>query len=115
MARSDFAWINVDELFTAANPSATRSFTVEGEPLGTGFLLIQLHDVESGGHRIAINGHDLPSFDIVPSAASGVWTTWMDRIPPGFLTQGTNRITIRRTGDDSFTVANVAVHWREPG
>jgi len=37
----------------------------------------------------------------------------MDRVPPGYLRQGTNRIEIRLVGTDSFTVANVAVHWRE--
>lgn len=125
MPRSDFAWVNFDHTFTATEPQATKSFTVEGSPLAAsgpgspghaqavGYLLIQAFDVESPNHQVQINGKDLPSFDLPPENAA--WQTWMDRIPPGFLQQGDNRLTIRRSGDNIFHVANVAVHWREAG
>jgi hypothetical protein len=96
------------ELYTAGTaPSfsmcgaAERSFHLEGSPVGTGYLLMQVGDVEPGLNEVEINGKDLPSLDIMPSADSGVYTTWMDRIPEDFLQQGTNRIVIRRTGNDS--------------
>jgi hypothetical protein len=119
--RSDFAWINFDEQFNSTNREATRAFAVEGEPVGTGYLLIQVRDVELSRHRILINGRDLPSFDIPADPENQVWRVWMDRIPPDFLRTGQNRLTIRRQADDpdvqgdteAFFVANVAVHWRE--
>jgi hypothetical protein len=112
--RAMFAWVNFDTQFLPSGPhSQARTFHVPGEPRYTGYLLIQAQDVESGSHAIAINGQDLPSFDLVPDATSGHWKVWMDRVPPGYLTQGTNRIEIRLVGNDSFTIANVAVHWRE--
>lgn len=64
MAHSDFTWVNFDEEFGPANQEATRTFRVEGHPIGTGYLLIQLFDVEFPGHQILINGQHLPSFDI---------------------------------------------------
>jgi hypothetical protein len=121
MTRSDFVWIVFDELLETTNPSVTREFEVEGRPVDTGYLLIQVRDVEVGTHRIFINDEPLPSFDIPPQEGEGRWTTWMDRIPEGFLQQGRNTITIRAASAtdgllivaDPFRVANVAVHWRE--
>jgi hypothetical protein len=121
MARSDFVWIVVDESLETTNPFVTREFEVEGRPIDTGYLLIQVLGVEVGVHRIFINDEPLPSFDIAPQEGEGRWTTWMDRIPEGFLQQGRNTITIRAasatdrilTVADPFHVANVAVHWRE--
>lgn len=121
MARSDFAWVNFDVNFNTPNESATRTFEVEGLPSGTGYLLIQAQDLDvpQGGsvtrHQIEINGQDLPSFDLPVQEGNNRWTTWMDRIPGGFLRRGVNRITIRRVGNDQFFIANVAVNWREAG
>jgi hypothetical protein len=130
MPRSDFAWVNFDHTFTAASPSADRTFQVEGLPVpasppgqnvaATGYVLVQALDVENtaGGtestHEISINGTALPSFDL--PVEGGAWQTWMDRIPPGVLVPGANRIRITRgPAEDGFRVANVVVHWREQG
>ena len=115
MARSDFTWISFDEHLTADNAEVGRPFQIEGNPIGTAYLLMQVGDVEAALHQVEINGKDLPSLDIMPSADSGVFTTWMDRIRADSLQQGANRIVIRRTGNDSFHVLNVVVHWREAG
>ena len=123
MARSDFAWVNFDHKFDAAAPTATRTFTVEGTPVTTsnpkspgnaqavGYLLVQAFNVESLDHRIQINDKDLPWHDLPPE--KGAWQTWMDRIPPGFLKQGENRLTVRRNADNTFEIGNITVHWRE--
>ena len=124
MPQSDFTWVTFDEQFTANNPVATRPFTVDdfvvdahhddASRTAEGYLLILARDVEHGNHQFEINGRDLPSFDLPPDG-DGEWQTWMDRIPEGFLRTGENRLTIRRTSDDDFTVSAVAVHWRECG
>ena len=49
MANSDFAWVNFDSDFTAANPVETRNFTVEGDPIGTGYLLVQARSLDAIG------------------------------------------------------------------
>ena len=133
MARSDFQWVNFDHTFTPGGAAAvaTRSFRVDSPPIpaspagqdiaAVGYVLVQALDVERAGggpesqHRIQINGTDLPAFDL-PNEG-GAWQTWMDRIPPGLLQVGDNRLTIRHGGNDNdgFRVANVAVHWRENG
>ena len=123
MARSDFTWVNFDEAFGGSTTEATRTFNIEGTPISTGYLLIQHFDVEVSGHQILINNRNLPSFDIPQHKdANNQWFVWMDRIPPGFMHQGENSITIRRRNCDTrpetcegFRVANVAIHWRETG
>ena len=116
MARSDFTWVDFDEELNTGSPAATCTFNVEGNPTSIGFLLIQYFDAENNDHQISINDRDLPNFDIPANKnATEQWFTWMDRIPPGFLHQGENRITIRRTSTEKIGVANVAIHWRKAG
>jgi len=113
MPRADFQFVRFNERFSDDNPRVTRTFTVEGTPLGSGYLLIQAHDVESDKHSISINGQALPRFDI-PEGSGGKWQLWMDLIPAGFLTSGENRIMIARVKrNDNFFIASIAVHWRE--
>lgn len=118
MARSDFVWVNFDVNFDVAGESATRNFVVDGAPIDTGYLLVQARGLNGGGaetlHQIEINGQDLPVFDLPVQEGNDRWTTWMDRIPPNFLLANQNNtITIRKVGADNFSVANVAIHWRE--
>ncbi len=116
MARSDFTWVNFDNELNTGTPVATRTFNVEGNPTSIGFLLIQYFEAENNDHQILINDRDLPSFDIPANKnANEQWFTWIDRIPPGFLHQGENRITIRRTSTEKIGIANVAIHWRKAG
>jgi hypothetical protein len=119
MARSDFAFIEINHHFAAdADPVHHDTFVVEGAPRGRGYLLVQAHDVEGGDHEIEINGHSLPFAGGAPNLAAHAdlrWVTWMVRIPRGVLQQGQNRITIRRVGADGFSVAGVVAHWREAG
>lgn len=112
MARSDFTMVTFNHSFNAASPSETRNFSVEGNPVRDGYLLVQAFDVERNSHEIAINGQRLPGFDL-PRDGNNEWQTWMEQIPHGFLNSGQNRITIRRRGNDDFRVANVVIHWRE--
>ena len=128
MTRSDFAWVNFDHSF-ADGESVTRGFQVDGTPadaqpdnqeLGAeGYLLIQAEAVgkEDGGaddgarsdNKIAINGRDLPAFDLIRHEGLNLW---MDRIPQNFLRVGNNRLTITACGD-RFRILNVVVQWRE--
>jgi hypothetical protein len=125
MARADFAWVNFDSRFTATNTEETRQFNVDGQPIGTGYLLIQALDIDRNqGHRIQINDRDLPSFDLPTQEGNGKWSAWMDRIPSGYLRSGPNTIKIIRHPEqiggtfyvsDDFYIGNVAIHWREAG
>ena len=116
MIHSDFKWVNFDTVFNSTTTEATRTFQVDGIPFDTGYLLIQHFDVELPCHSISINGRNLPSFDIpAQQTIDRAWFLWMDRIPEGFLKQGTNEITIKREGSEFFKIANVVVNWRERG
>ncbi len=118
MARADFNYVPVNHTFTENSPVFETDFPVQinadQELQDDGYLLITVRNVNSGSHRIQINGTNLSGFDI-PAApgGSGAWLTYMDRIQPNILNSGTNNIQITRVGNDDFTVKDMVVHWRE--
>ena len=119
MARSDYTLIPIDQIFTENNPTITKEFNIEGNPIDSNrldaYLLVQVRSVEDSSHRISINNEDLPSVDLPPAPEnSQAFLLWMDHIPANFLRSGSNTITITRTVNDDFEVRNVVVHWREP-
>lgn len=115
MARADFNWVPIGHTFTAASPTVTRNFNVNGAPVDDAFLLVQVKGVDSGAHSIKINDQELAGMDLPPApGGSEAWFTWMDHIPPGTLKANqNNRITITRQSNDNFTVSAVVVNWRE--
>lgn len=94
------------------NQSSLKNFTIPGVPAGDGYLFIQAADVQKKGHKILINGTDLPGTDI-DKTGGGKWRDVMDVIPSGVLHKGNNTIKIQgASGGDNFLIANVVVHWR---
>src|SRR5262245_32328795 len=87
---------------------AERSFSIDGTPTGTGYLIGQFCDVQSFAHRIIINDQDLGGADIAPTQVADRWQIWMDTIQDGVLKKGDNTIQIRRaSGGDNFLVARL--------
>lgn len=120
MARSDFNYTPVNQLFNDANSTFETNFIVDlsssQSVVDDGYLLITVRSVDFAGHQILINNTQLGSFDIpLPPGDSDAWLTYMDRIEPGILRGGTNELEIRRKGSDNFVVKDVVVHWRETG
>ncbi len=115
MARADLNVIIFRQTLTPSNPTATRSFPIEGTPIDDAFLLLQIRSVGSSSHRIEINDTALPGMDLPPApGGSRAWQFRMDHIPPGVLRSGTNHLSIHRAdASDNFEIANVVVNWRE--
>jgi hypothetical protein len=97
------------------NQTSEREFWIDGMPAGEGYVLIQAADVGSYGHRILINGVDLPHHDLNPESARQTWRLSMDIIPDGILAQEANTIQIVRDSstEDDFVVGSATIHWRE--
>jgi hypothetical protein len=111
LPRGDFTWLSINQEFNAQNNAATKTFIVQTTPISTdSYLLITTRDVTGSGHQLFINNKELPGFDLRPHEG---WATSMDHIPPGFLKNGENTITIERIGSDNFAVGFIVVHWRE--
>jgi hypothetical protein len=118
MARGDFNYIPVNHTFTANSPVFEQDFQVQlgsgQDVVDDGYLLITVRNVDLQSHQIQINGTNLSGFDIPnPPGGSSAWLTYMDRIQPNLLQQGTNNIQITRIGNDNFEVKDLVVHWRE--
>ena len=96
--------------------TSERVFHIEGRPTGTGYITLQVYDVEQNDHQIKINGRFLPGYDIRPSGTK-TWATWTDVIEHDVLRQGRNTIQIvrNRSDHDNFIIDNVIVHWKEQG
>ena len=95
------------------NQTSEKNFNVPGVPTDDGYLIIQVFDVQNQGHRIQINGRDLPNVDIVRTRENE-WQDVMDTFPAGVLRQGNNRIRIlRASGGDDIIVGAAVIHWKE--
>jgi hypothetical protein len=94
------------------NQTSVRNFNISGIPVGTGYLIAQTFDVQNKGHRIMVNGADLPGQDLVRTSANR-WQDVMDIIPEGFLRQGNNTIQILRASGDNILIGKVAINWLE--
>lgn len=128
MAKANFAVVRFDEhlgddvadipgagLYTfVGNQTTAKQFEIGREPVGDGYLIIQVYDVQSTGHRIQVNGTDLPGQDIVPTDTFR-WESWVDIVSAGILQKGTNTIRVlRASGGDNIIIASIFIHWREP-
>lgn len=123
--RSDFAVVrmnahfgdNAGDIGTSlpfVGNQKTVNFTVDGVPVGKGYILINSFDVDATTHQVQINGKDLPGSDLVAKAANNRWQTRMRDIPADVLKQGVNALTIKRAaGSDNFLIQEIIVHWRE--
>ena len=109
----DAGTFNVPGITFVGNQTSIKNFSVPGVPTDVGYLIIQVFDVQNQGHRIQVNGRDLPSADIVRTRENE-WQDVMDLIPAGFLRQGDNRIRIQRaSGGDDIVVGAAVIHWKE--
>jgi hypothetical protein len=101
----------------AGQETSEKRFEVDREPVGDGYLVIQVYGVDFRTHRVLVNGEDLPQFDIASQQPGRpVWETWLDPIEEGILRRGRNTIRIMHGSTpqpDNFIVGNVVVHWRE--
>ena len=128
MSKSNFVTINfsvhlgddISDLPEAAaftfvgNQTSIKSFEIDRDPIDEGYLIVQVYDVQNTGHRILINGTNLPDQDIVRTTARR-WQDVMDVIPSGILRRGTNTLQIQRAGGgDNILIGSVVIHWREP-
>ncbi|NHN60179.1 MULTISPECIES: hypothetical protein [Halorussus] len=88
-------------------------FSVPTDRASDPYVGLQAFRVDEYGHELRLNGESLGGFDVPP--ADG-WQYWEDAITAAELDEGTNTLRVHRdeSGDDSFAVNNVTVHWREP-
>jgi hypothetical protein len=95
------------------NQTSMKNFDIPGDPTGLGYIILQVFDVQNMGHKIIINGEDLPGEDIIRTSANR-WQDVTDIIPPGLLKQGNNTIQIRSVGSvDNILVGAAMINWKE--
>ena len=102
--------INTDFPFKGAS-SSIKSFRIEGEPTDDAFLLMNHTQVNSLGHKVLVNGQELPDLPVKDADDKSV--TQMASIPPGRLQKGNNTLQFKLSGSDNFIIFYVVVNWRE--
>ena len=105
--------LNVPEFEFVGNQTSLKHFSIPGEPTAAGYILIQAGDVQNKGHKILVNGIDLPGTDINRTREAR-WQDTFDVIPAGILSQGNNTIQIQRAGGgDNILIGYVMIHWKQ--
>ena len=104
------AWENLNPILTAANPTATISFTcstlLAGKPQ---FLRVPMAATSSaGGLSVALNGATLESLVVNPSKVALFY------VPENKIVSGANSLVLTRTGGDSLVLDAVTLggSWR---
>lgn len=95
------------------NQTTVKSFTINGVPTQDAYILLQVYDINSKGHKILVNGTDLGGWDIPPRPQQ--WQLWMDIIDTDNLVQGENTVQIVRdpSSKDNFLIEHAVIHWKE--
>ena len=94
--------------------STVFNFTIEKEPVGRGYFIINAYDVQKKWHRFEINGNPFRSAGLFPDGSKGKWFTNFAIIPENVLHQGNNTFqVIRETGGDNFLINDIVINWHE--
>ncbi|UCE36522.1 MAG: hypothetical protein JSW00_13520 [Thermoplasmata archaeon] len=105
--------IDVPWYVYVGDQTTKRTFNIPGVPTGNGYIIVQVYDVQNKGHKIIINGEDLPGEDIIRTRENQ-WQDVTDVIPEGILRQGRNTIQIvgAKSGDN-IMIGAVIINWKE--
>ena len=111
---------NKNDIFAPDYPfrgdiSGTFNFTIDTNPVGQSYLLVQIFGSYFQGHTININGQEVTSpLGNFGSTGDANWTTLTVLIDDGILKEGLNSIQFLRNADsqDNFLIDNIIVNWQ---
>ena len=111
---------NKNDIFAPGYPfrgdvSDTFNFTIDSDPDGEAYLLLQMYGSYFEGHTITINGENVTS----PEGSFGnsgafSWSTLTVPLADNILKQDENTIQFSRNPntEDNFLIDNVVVNWK---
>ena len=111
---------NKNDIFAPGYPyrgdvSDTFNFTIDSDPIGEAYLLVQMYGSYFEGHTITINGKNVtsPEGNFGNSGALS-WSTITVPLVDDTLEQGENTIQFLRNPntEDNFLIDNVVVNWK---
>lgn len=123
---SDFAVIrfnehlgdNIGDLNTPfpfmGNMSSKKNFVIPFEPRGSGYVIMQVYDVEYPNHKLYINGISLGggAEGFLKATVKQRWRTTMDTFNQGTLKIGDNIVQVHRaSGKDNILIGHLVIHW----
>lgn len=111
---------NKNDIFAPGYPyrgdvSDTFNFTIDSDPNGEAYLLVQIYGSYFEGHTIMINGKNATSpGGNFGNSGSLNWSTLTVLIDDNTLKQGQNTIQFLRNPntEDNFLIDNVVVNWK---
>ncbi len=104
---------NVNPIWVG-DQTTIKEFYIEGNPVfGHAYLQIMVYEVHFPGHKVLINGTELPFYDLPP--CKGQWLNSIAPIGVELRKNSINTIQIIRNPvhQDNFIIGHVVVHWRE--
>ena len=111
---------NKNDIFAPGYPyrgdlSDTFNFTIDSDPNGEAYLLVQIYGSYYEGHTIIINGKNVTSpGGNFGNSGSLSWSTLTVLIDNNTLKQGQNTMQFIRNPntEDNFLIDNVVVNWK---
>jgi hypothetical protein len=111
---------NKNDIFAPGYPyrgdvSDTFNFTIDNDPTGKAYLLVQIFGSYFEGHTILINGKNVTSPEgNFGNSGTMNWSTLTVLINDNTLKQGQNTIQFLRnpSTEDNFLIDNVVVNWK---
>lgn len=111
---------NKNDIFAPGYPyrgdvSDTFNFTIDSDPNGEAYLLVQIYGSYFEGHTIIINGKNVTSpGGNFGNSGSLNWSTLTVLIDDNTLKQGQNTIQFLRNPntEDNFLIDNVVINWK---
>lgn len=111
---------NKNDIFAPGYPyrgdvSDTFNFTIDSDPNGEAYLLVQIYGSYFEGHTIIINGKNITSpGGNFGNSGSLNWSTLTVLIDDNTLKQGQNTLQFLRNPntEDNFLIDNVVINWK---
>lgn len=111
---------NKNDIFAPGYPyrgdlSDTFNFTIDSDPNGEAYLLVQTYGSYFEGHTIIINGKNITSpGGNFGNSGSLSWSTLTVLVDDNTLKQGQNTMQFLRNPntEDNFLIDNVVVNWK---
>ncbi|MCD4847667.1 MAG: hypothetical protein K8R76_05710 [Candidatus Aegiribacteria sp.] len=97
--------------------SSEKTFFIPYEPRGSGYLTMQVYDVQYQNHKVFLNNSSFlcgyGTHEFMNKTGRNRWRVTMQKLNHTSLKMGDNTIQIQRaSGSDNILIGTIVVNWR---
>lgn len=96
--------------------SSVKTFFVPYEPRGSGYVTMQVYDVQDQYHKVFLNNspflRGIGTAGFMNKTEKNRWRVTMEKFEQGYLKMGDNTIQIQRaSGGDNILIGIIVINW----